>query len=119
MAIATIGVYAVSGPLFGTIQSLTPANMRATAIAVFYLFANLIGMGLGPLMAGAVSDALATEYGADSLRYALLLLSPGYGWAAWHVWGASRTAMPDLRLAEKSEIRNDGARHTALDPSCL
>src|SRR5690606_37887289 len=91
MAIATIGGYAVSGPLFGTIQSLSPPGMRATAIAVLYLFANLIGMGLGPLAAGLLSDLLAPTFGADSLRYALLILSPGYGWAAWHVWLASKS----------------------------
>lgn len=101
MAIATIGVYAISGPLFGAIQSLSPTHMRATAIAVLYLFANLIGMGLGPLAAGALSDALAATYGAESLRYSLLLLSPGYGWAAWHVWRASKSVMVDMQYAEQ------------------
>lgn len=110
MAIATIGVYAVSGPLFGTIQSLSPPGMRATAIAVLYLFANLIGMGLGPLAAGLLSDLLAPTFGADSLRYALLLLSPGYGWAAWHVWLASKSVMSDLNVAEPASLAAMPAR---------
>ncbi len=90
MGLATLGSYSISGPLFATIQTLVPAEMRAMSIAILYLFANLIGMGLGPLAAGALSDVFRPEFGDESLRYALLALSPGYLWAAWHVWRASR-----------------------------
>jgi hypothetical protein len=70
--------------------------MRATAIAMIYLFANLIGMGLGPLVAGMLSDALRPVVGEESLRYALLALCPGYFWAGWHFWQASATVSRDL-----------------------
>ena len=84
-----------TGPLFATIQTLVPARARATAIAVMYLFANLIGLGLGPLVTGMISDALITDYGNASLRYALLLLCPGFVWSAWHAWRASETVASD------------------------
>jgi hypothetical protein len=32
---------------------------------------GLIGGGFGPFMVGALSDALAPQYGAESLRYAI------------------------------------------------
>jgi MFS family permease len=96
MAVATVGLYAVTGPLFATIQTLVPPHMRASSIALLYLFANLIGMGLGPLAAGALSDAFRPWAGTESLRYALLTLCPGYLWAAWHLWCASRTVAGDL-----------------------
>ena len=32
----------------------------------------------------------------ESLRYALLAFCPGYLWAAWHLWRASRTVSQDL-----------------------
>jgi MFS family permease len=86
-----------NGPLFATIQTLIPDRMRAMSIAVIYLFANLIGMGLGPLAAGVISDALQPRLGEESLRYALVVLSPGYFWAAWHLWRGSRTVTRDLR----------------------
>lgn len=96
MAVATIGGATTAGPLFATIQTLVPERMRATSIALIYFFANLIGMGLGPLAAGTLSDLLRPVFGEESLRYALLALCPGYVWAGWHLWRASRTVSRDL-----------------------
>jgi MFS transporter, Spinster family, sphingosine-1-phosphate transporter len=94
-----LGIAAINGPLFATIQTLVPDNMRAMAFTFAYLGANLIGMGLGPLAAGALSDALRPLAGEESVRYALLILSPGYIWAAWHAVRASRTIARDLPAA--------------------
>jgi MFS transporter, Spinster family, sphingosine-1-phosphate transporter len=99
MGIGAAGAAAANGPLFATIQTLVPERMRAMSIALIYLFANLIGMGLGPLAAGALSDALRPAFADESLRYALLALCPGYLWAGWHVWRASRTVTRDLEIA--------------------
>lgn len=98
LSVASLGAMA-QGPMFATIQSLVPPDMRAMAIALVYLFANLIGMGLGPLAAGALSDALTPWFATESLRYSLLILCPGYFWAAWHLWRASRSVASDLRRA--------------------
>jgi hypothetical protein len=46
--------------------------MRATASAVFLFVNNLIGIGLGSVALGALSDLLSVRYGEDSLRYAIL-----------------------------------------------
>jgi MFS family permease len=100
IALASIGGAAVNGPLFATIQTLVPQRLRAISIAIVYLFANLIGMGLGPLAAGVLSDAFRPWAGEESLRYALLALCPGYLWAAWHLWRASRTIPFDLKNAQ-------------------
>jgi MFS transporter, Spinster family, sphingosine-1-phosphate transporter len=96
MGFAAVGSTATAGPLFAMIQSLVSPRLRATAIAVLYLFANLIGMGLGPLAAGALSDAFRPTFGEDSLRYALLALCPGYLWGSWHLLRASKTVMRDI-----------------------
>jgi MFS family permease len=85
-----------NGPLFAAIQTLVPPPMRATAVALIYLVANLIGVGLGPLAAGMLSDTLRPLVGEESLRYALLALCPGYLWAAWHLWRASQSIRADL-----------------------
>jgi MFS transporter, Spinster family, sphingosine-1-phosphate transporter len=97
MGLAAVGVTTANGPLFATIQTLVPARMRALSIAVIYLVANLIGMGLGPLCAGMLSDALRPLLGEESLRYALLALAPGYFWGAWHLWRSSSTVVRDLQ----------------------
>jgi MFS transporter, Spinster family, sphingosine-1-phosphate transporter len=91
------------GPLFATIQTLVPERMRAMSIAIVYFFANLVGMGLGPLAVGALSDALRPSLGEDSLRYALLVMCPGYFWCAWHLWRGSRSVARDVRAARSDD----------------
>ena len=60
------------GPVLAAIQHLVPTTMRATASAIFLFINNLLGLGLGTLMIGALSDALKVRAGVDSLRYAIL-----------------------------------------------
>jgi MFS transporter, Spinster family, sphingosine-1-phosphate transporter len=96
MSLAAVGGATSGGPMFATLQTLVPERMRAVSIALIYLVANLVGMGLGPLAAGALSDTLQPRFGEESLRYALLMLCPGYLWGGWHLWRASRTVTRDL-----------------------
>ena len=60
------------GPVLSSIQHVVPPQMRATASAIFLFVNNLIGIGLGTVALGALSDALSVQFGADSLRYAIL-----------------------------------------------
>jgi MFS transporter, Spinster family, sphingosine-1-phosphate transporter len=100
LGIGALGGAATIGALFATIQTIVPERMRAVSIAIVYLFANLIGMGLGPLLAGALSDLLRPSLGEESLRYALLALCPGYVWGAWHLRQASKAVTRDLELSQ-------------------
>lgn len=102
MGLASILANVAGGPVFATIQTLVPERMRAMAFALVYLLANLIGMGLGPLAAGMLSDAYEPWAGEQSLRYALLTLSPGYLWVAWYAWRASQTVTRDLRPPDQA-----------------
>jgi len=95
VALANFGGALANGPLFATIQTVVLRRMRAMSIAIIYLVANLIGMGLGPLSVGVLSDAWRPWAGEQSLRYALLSLCPGYLWGAWHVWQGSHTVTQD------------------------
>lgn len=66
-------------------------RMRATASALFFLIINIVGLGIGPTLIGAVSDALAGSYGVDSLRYAILIVVPiACVWASLHFVLAAR-----------------------------
>ncbi|HWI77112.1 MAG TPA: MFS transporter [Sphingomicrobium sp.] len=58
------------GPVITAVQHLAPARMRSTASGSFLLINNLIGLGVGPLLIGRLSDALKSSYGADALRAA-------------------------------------------------
>lgn len=103
MGLAMLGGSTAIGPLFALIQTIVPTHMRAQAVAVIYLFANLIGMGLGPLAVGVLSDAMHPYLGQESLRYALLSMSFGYLWGGWHAWRAARTVLDDLAAVESAE----------------
>jgi len=60
------------GPVIGAINGLVPPHMRATASAMFLFINNLIGLGLGTLVIGSISDALKAQYGDEALRYSAM-----------------------------------------------
>lgn len=110
LAVKTIVGNLPQGPILATTQTLVPPHMRAMALAILYLFANLIGMGLGPWAVGWLSDLLQPSAGQESLRYALLAFCPGYLWVIWHLWRASRTVTADVaavRTGETAEARGE------------
>lgn len=74
--------YVWLGPVLSAIQHLVPPQMRATASASFLFINNLIGIGLGTMILGAMSDALTASYGAEALRYAILAALSFYLMAA-------------------------------------
>ncbi len=97
------------GPTFAMTQTLVPPAMRSTASALLLFVLNLIGLGLGPVFAGLLSDGLRPEYGEESIRYSLLILAvAGNIWSAFHYYLASRTLREDLDaknlLAENSQV---------------
>ena len=83
------------GPVITAVQHLAPAHMRTTASALFLFINNLIGLGLGSLLIGTVSDALAAQFGDESLRYSVLAGTGFYLIAALLMFAASRTLARD------------------------
>lgn len=67
------------GPCLAMTHGLVGLRMRATASAILFFVLNLIGLGLGPLVIGVLSDALAPSYAVESLRYAMLYTMPATG----------------------------------------
>lgn len=88
------------GASIAVMHGLVGAQMRAVASAIFFLILNIIGLGLGPFTVGVASDFLATEYGKESLRYAMLTIIPIVGvWASAHFFMAAKTLRADLAAA--------------------
>jgi predicted MFS family arabinose efflux permease len=85
-----------AGPIFALMQRLVVDEMRATALSVVMLLANLIGMGIGPQFVGILSDLLKPHLGDDSLRYAMLIMSLVALWSAYHFWRVGGTVQRDL-----------------------
>ena len=78
------------GPSLAVTHSLVPATMRAVASSVLFFVLNLIGLGLGPLTIGFLSDLLEPTYGVDSLRYAFSITFITWAIAALCFYLASR-----------------------------
>ena len=83
------GSYAM-GPTFAMVQTLSPVHMRAVSAAILMLCLNLIGMGLGPLLVGVLSDVLSPDYGEDALRVALAYFALVGLWGSVHFWLCGR-----------------------------
>ena len=78
------GVYL--GTNFAMLQSQLPVEMRAVGAAINLFVLNIIGLGLGPLTVGIISDATAATAGVDSIRYGLLAMIIVMFWGGLHEW---------------------------------
>ncbi|HEY4344810.1 MAG TPA: MFS transporter [Parvibaculum sp.] len=92
-------------PALAMTQALVTVRMRAQASAVLFLILNLIGMGLGPQLAGILSDLYHPAYGEESLRYSLLTISVVWIWSAFHFLLAARTLKADIERARLHGLR--------------
>lgn len=95
------------GPIFATVQGIVPPDQRATAAAVHFFIINIIGIGLGPLLYGVLSDGFNVGFqllglhiggvgAAEGVRYALVVGSCAGAIAAVLLLIASRTLRHDL-----------------------
>ena len=59
-------------PTFALVQNLVGVRMRATAAALLLFVINLIGLGAGPLIVGAMADLMKPVFaqGLGALRAA-------------------------------------------------
>ena len=86
-------------PCIASTHFLVGIRMRAMASAILLFMLNLIGLGLGPMLTGFMSDFFEPSYGSDSLRYAMSITLLVNFWCAFHYWKASRTIAADFDRA--------------------
>lgn len=75
------------------LQTYSPTEMRSMVAALKMLAINLIGVSLGPLFVGMISDALAPTAGPQSLAIALSCITLLSFWSATHYWLAGRAML--------------------------
>jgi predicted MFS family arabinose efflux permease len=94
-------IYFYIGPAFALCQNLAPPKMRAMAVAIALLIANVLNLIVAPWIVGGLSDYFDGTGGgsADSLRLAQLILAPSGLWAAWHYWRAEKYIVEDQKRA--------------------
>jgi predicted MFS family arabinose efflux permease len=86
-------------PSYAATQNLVPPHMRALASAILLFFLNLIGLGAGPFAVGLLSDQLAPGFGAESVRWALVIPLALNGIGALCYWQASKSYTAELAAA--------------------
>ncbi len=104
IAIPLFGINAILGtlwygPVYATAQSIAPAHMRAVTSAILLFVINLIGLGLGPLVVGGLSDLFNTGLGygvAEGLRWALIVSALAGALAFMLFWMARRTIREEM-----------------------
>ena len=62
------------GPCVALAVSLVPASRRGLTSTLMLIVQTILAFAIGPLIVGVVSDAVASTYGAQSLRYGLAVM---------------------------------------------
>lgn len=101
LALAMLALMAVTlssflPPVYALLQRLAPDDMRATVLSVVMLFANLVGMGLGPLAVGAISDRVPLTFGITGLGWGLIALAGSALVSGAFFWRAGDVVHDDL-----------------------
>jgi MFS family permease len=69
MGLFLVGAY--QGPILALVQDLVPNDRRGVATALLFLVSSTVGLGVGPLAVGILSDAFHPIFESASVRYAL------------------------------------------------
>ncbi len=106
LAIPTFAATAYFGPTYALIQKLASDANRALAVALFVLPSGLIGLGLGPVFVGTLSDLFSGGIEANegaALQRALGIVALFYFWAAFHFWRAQASLTKRASLIQSME----------------
>lgn len=105
LALSLWGVTAMAyaGPSNAAIGELTPPHLMGVGFSLFAVLCNLIGAGLGPLIAGQISDAFLPTMGSDSLRPALGLIAALQVLTAAAYFTAMRRSRASLKAQTETE----------------
>ena len=92
------------GPTSAMVQTLSPVHMRAVSSAIKMLCINLIGLGLGPLLVGVLSDFLSPRYGEEALSVALAYFTLVGLWGSLHFWLCGRALAKQQTQSEMGAV---------------
>jgi MFS family permease len=90
------------GPSFAVSQTLATLRSRAAATSFLLLVQTFVGMGLGPFIAGQISDFVAADVGPQQgLRYGLCIVGLVNVWAALHYFLGAKTIRENIGNTER------------------
>jgi predicted MFS family arabinose efflux permease len=89
-----------TGGVFATQLNAVDPRARSTAAAFSSMLTSIVGAGLGPLVVGALSDLMTPQFGANGLRYALILIASLHVLPALFYGLATRALPGELKRAK-------------------
>jgi hypothetical protein len=72
MAGSMFGISSIYGPIFSTVQDITPARLRGVMTGLLLVGCNLLGVGIGAMMTGGLSDVFSANEIFDPLTKAIV-----------------------------------------------
>lgn len=99
-AVAIMSTAAYMGPTYAVYQNVSKVRMRAFASATFLFCGNVLGLGVGSWLIGAMSDSWRSQHGDEAIRYALAVASVIAVAAGALFWVGSRYVARDIETAE-------------------
>lgn len=93
--VGALGLSAAVPAFFTLLHRICGSARRATAVAILFFFGNLVGLGFGPVITGALSDHFSAAYGAVGLRYAIMTALLALAPSGLALWSAARSVSED------------------------
>ncbi|MCX7358040.1 MAG: MFS transporter [Alphaproteobacteria bacterium] len=93
-----------AGAGYALLQNLSAVHSRATSTALVAFCATIVGVGLGPLTLGLLSQFLSARFGPESLRCAFFLICPIFAAAALCFGSITRFLKDDLEDARRDSL---------------
>ncbi|MBI4904093.1 MAG: MFS transporter [Acidobacteria bacterium] len=113
LTLAYAGCNTYYGFVYSSIQDIVPPSLRATAMAIYFMFMYMMGASLGPLLTGFLSDwrarvaaeaagalKITDQFRAIGLQEAMLIIPVLSLGLALVLWAGLRTVSNDMQRRE-------------------
>jgi len=93
--VGAVGLSAAVPAFFTLLHRVCGSPRRSISVAMLLFFGNLIGLGLGPLVTGMLSDRFSGAYGDVGLRYAIMIAFAALVFSGLALWAAAGSVDSD------------------------
>jgi MFS family permease len=98
-SIAGTIMFGILTAIIASILAVVGARRRATGYAIMLMVSNLVGVTLGPVVTGLLSDRIAHWYGPEQgLRWAIIVTLLAFYPTGWFMLRAARTIRADYEI---------------------
>jgi MFS family permease len=98
-AIAGTIMFGVLTAILATVLAVVGAKRRATGYAIMLMVSNLVGVTLGPVTTGMLSDHIARSFGSEEgLRWSIIVTLLAFYPTGWFMLRAARTISADYEI---------------------